>query len=137
MPLAWNAQAVAGAYERARLGKAVGEHDDGFAVHVSRTAPVRMERLYDAVMAAAGAPGWLPEGSVSLRTATRPKSARFDAPGDGRVAVTFAAKGEAKSTLSLTHSRLADAVVAAATKAWWRTRLDALVASLADGGDDA
>lgn len=137
VPLAWNAQAVTAAYERARLGKAVGEHDDGFAVHVSRTASAHVERLFDVVMAASGAPGWLPEGSVSLRTATRPKSARFDAPGGSRIAVTFTAKGDAKSTLSLTHARLADADAADEMKMWWRKRLDALVASSAGGGDDA
>ena len=42
---------------------------------------------------------WLPDGRLSERTATRPKSARFDwGGGDTRVNVTFLAKGEAKST---------------------------------------
>ena len=47
-PLAWNAQAVVGSYERARGLRAVGEHADGFRVSSSKTVAVPVERLYDA-----------------------------------------------------------------------------------------
>jgi hypothetical protein len=47
-PLAWNAQAVAGSYEQARGLRAVGEKDDGFAITVSKTVAVPVQRLYDA-----------------------------------------------------------------------------------------
>ena len=47
-PLAWNVQAVAASYERARGLRAVGEKDDGFAITASRTVAVPVERLYDA-----------------------------------------------------------------------------------------
>src|SRR5918996_2281461 len=43
-PLAWNVQAITVAYERARGGRAVGEHEDGFAVSVSRTVAVPVDR---------------------------------------------------------------------------------------------
>lgn len=69
-PLAWNAQAVAGSYERARGLRAVGEHSDGFRVTV--TAPVT--RLYDAFLDESMRERWLPDGQLSERTATRPKS---------------------------------------------------------------
>jgi hypothetical protein len=53
---------------------------------------------------------WLPDGELRLHTATEPKSARFDC-GDGatRVNLTFTAKGERKSLVSLQHERLPDA----------------------------
>jgi hypothetical protein len=38
-PLAWNAQAIAGSYERSHGLHQVGEKDDGFAITASRTVP--------------------------------------------------------------------------------------------------
>ncbi len=115
-PLAWNAQAITHSYELTRGLRAPGEHADGFAVSVSRTVAVPVERLYDAFLASA---------EMAVRTATRPRSARFDS-GSSRVAVTFAAKDGGKSVLALQHSRLADAAEADRVKASWRERLDGL-----------
>lgn len=42
------------------------------------------------------------------------------------MAVTFEAKGEARSVATLQHERLADAEEAAWTKAFWRERLAVL-----------
>ena len=96
-PLAWNAQAIAGSYERARGLRAVGEHEDGFAITASKTVAVPVERLYDAFVDASLRERWLPDGELRERTATKPRSARFDWGEDGtRVHVTFAAKGEAE-----------------------------------------
>jgi uncharacterized protein YndB with AHSA1/START domain len=130
-PLAWNAQAVAGSYERARGMRAVGEHDDGFAITASRTVAVPVETLYDAFVDASRRARWLPDGDLRERTATRPRSARFDW-GDGatRVNVTFTAKGEAKSTAALEHRRLADAAQAEQMKAFWRERVATLKQTL-------
>ena len=126
-PLAWNAQAVAASYERARGLRAVHEKDDGFAISASKTVSVPVERLYDAVLDEARRERWLPDGQLRERTATRPKSARFDwGQGESRVNVTFLAKGESKSTLALEHRRLADAAEAERVKAYWRQRLTSL-----------
>ena len=54
-PLAWNVQAVVGSYERARRGRQVGEHEDGFTVTASKTVAVPVERLYDAFVDAVAA----------------------------------------------------------------------------------
>jgi hypothetical protein len=126
-PLAWNAQAVAGSYERARGLRAVGEHPDGFAITAQKTVAVHVDRLYDAFLDEAVRARWLPEGDLHVRTATRPRSARFDW-GDGgtRVNVTFIAKGAAKSTAALQHERLADAQEAERMKAFWREGVAAL-----------
>ena len=122
-PLAWNAQAIAYSYERTHGLRAAGERADGFAVTVTRTVAVPVERLFDAF---AGADARLRE-----RTATRPRSARFDWDGgDSRVHVTFVAKGAASSAATVDHRRLAGAEEAERMKAWWRARLDALKAEL-------
>ena len=137
VPLAWNAQAVVGSYERARLGRAIGEHEDGFSISVSRTVAVSVERLFNAVVDDSARAGWLPDGKLVERTATRPVSARFDWDGSAtRVHVVFDAKGPAKATVTLSHVRLADADAATAMKSFWRERLDGLKAGL-EGGSDA
>ncbi|WP_205629433.1 hypothetical protein [Jiangella muralis] len=137
VPLAWNAQAVVGSYERARLGRAVGQKDDGFTVSVSRTVAVGAERLYDAVVDEPRRAEWLPEGKLTERTATRPASARFDWDGGpSRVQVVFDVRDAGRTRVTVSHVRLADADAATAMKAFWRERLDALKARL-EGGSDA
>jgi hypothetical protein len=133
-PLAWNAQAVTVSYERARGGRAVGERSDGFAITVSRTVAVPVERLFDAFGDAASRERWLGDVALRDRTATRPRSARFDwEDGETRVNVTFAAKGDAKSTATLEHARLPDAEEAERMRAFWRARLTALQSRLVAG----
>jgi uncharacterized protein YndB with AHSA1/START domain len=126
-PLAWNVQAVVGSYERARRGRAVGQHPDGFRAGVSKTVAVPVEQLYDAFVEPAKRRRWLPDGELRRRTATKPRSARFDRDGDGtRVHVTFTAKGDDKSTVTISHERLADAQERDRMKSYWRERTTAL-----------
>jgi uncharacterized protein YndB with AHSA1/START domain len=126
-PLAWNAQAVVGSYERTRGLRDVGEHADGFAISASKTVAVPVDRLYDAFVDESLRARWLPDGELRERTATKPKSARFDwGDGASRVHVAFAAKGEDRSTAALQHVRLADARERDRMKAYWRERVAAL-----------
>jgi uncharacterized protein YndB with AHSA1/START domain len=137
-PLVWEAQAVTVSYERARGLRAVGEHADGFAITASRTVAVPVDRLYEAFVDESLRERWLPGEELRERTATRPKSARFDwGHGHTRVIVGFTAKGDAKSTVALQHERLADAEEAERMKARWRERLVALKAQLEGGELDA
>jgi hypothetical protein len=130
-PLAWNVQAVAASYERARGLREVGEKDDGFAITASRTVAAPVERLYEAFVEGPLRGQWLPDGRLRERTATRPKSARFDwGDGDTRVNVTFLPKGETKSTVALEHRRLPDSGEAERIKGYWRERLAALKTTL-------
>jgi Activator of Hsp90 ATPase homolog 1-like protein len=127
VPLAWNAQAVAASYELSRGLRTVGEKEDGFAITASKTVAVPVERLYDAFVGEAGREHWLPAAGLTERTATRPKSARFDWDGgDTRVNVTFLPKGESRSTVALEHRRLPDAGEAERMKGYWRQGLASL-----------
>lgn len=126
-PLAWNVQAVTKSFERARGGKAVGEKDDGFSITVTRTLPAPPERVFDLLADPARRREWL-DAELTERTSTRPRRVRFDHP-DGRVAITVEPK-DVRSVLAVEHSRLADAALAAKTKAWWRDRLSALATLL-------
>jgi uncharacterized protein YndB with AHSA1/START domain len=134
----WDAQSVTVSYERARGLRAVGEHADGFAISASRTVAVPVEQLYEALVDESVRERWLPAGELRERTASRPKSARFDwGGGETRVIVGFTAKGEAKSTVALQHERLANGDEAERMKAFWRERLAALKAQLEAGELDA
>lgn len=130
-PLVWDAQAITGGYERARLGRAVGQHEDGFRVSASKTVAVPVERLFDAFVDPAARERWMPDCELRERTATRPLRARFDWGETGqRVHVTFTAKGDDKSTVSISHERLADAAERDRMKAYWKARATALAEEL-------
>jgi hypothetical protein len=134
VPLAWAAQAVTAGYERARGGRVIGQHTDGFRGSASKTMAVTAERIFDAFVDATARDGWLADAKLRTRTATRPRSARFDWGDDGtRVHVTVDARPDGRSTVTVTHSRLPDADAAARTKAWWRERLATLQARLEGG----
>ena len=125
-PLAWDAQAVTTSYQRARGGRAVGQHPGGFEITASKTVGVPVDRLYDAWVDESLRSRWLPDDGLRARTALRARSARFDwADGATRVNVFFSAKGDARSTVTVQHERLADAAEAERMKAFWRERVAA------------
>jgi len=131
VPLKWEAQAVAISYERARGLRAVGQRADGFTITAAKTVAVPVEQLYDAFVDEAVRRSWLLDGELRQRSATKPRSARFDwGDGQTRIAVTFDAKSAAKSTASLEHARLADADEAQRMKVFWRERMSALKSQL-------
>jgi hypothetical protein len=123
----WSSQSVTVSYERARVGRALGEHADGFSITASKTVAVPVDRLYEAFVNGAKRKRWLPDGQLRVRTSIKPKSVRFDW-GDGttRVAVGFTAKGPGKSQVALEHSRLPDAGEADTMKGYWRDRVATL-----------
>ena len=126
-PLAWNAQAVAASYERVRGLRAPGEHPEGFTITASKTVAVPLGRLREAFVDESVRERWLPDGDLRPRPTSAPTSARFDwGDGPSRVHVTFAAKGDGKSTASLSHERLTDAAERERMRAYWRERVTAL-----------
>jgi uncharacterized protein YndB with AHSA1/START domain len=125
-------------YERARGLRVVGERSDGFAVTAQKTVAVPVGRLFDAFVDDSLHGRWLPDGELCQRSATKPKSARFDwGDGETRVNVTFLEKRDGKSTVAVEHARLADAGEAERMKAFWRERLTALKSQLEAGEIDA
>ena len=137
-PLVWEAQAVTLSYERARGLRAVGQRSDGFAITASKTVAVPVDVLFEAFVDGSQREGWLPDGQLSKRTATRPSSARFDwAGGETRVNVVLEVKGPVKTTVTVEHARLGDAGEANRMKAYWRERLTSLKAHLETGQTDA
>ncbi len=133
----WWAQSVTVAYEQARGMRAPGQRPDGWEVTASKTVGVPVEHLYTAFTDDAERERWLPGAELHLRTATAPKSARYDwEDGSTRVVVGFEAKGEAKSVISLAHQKLPDADTAEEMKAYWRERVAALKELLEGAADE-
>ncbi len=123
----WWAQSVTVAYEQARGRRAPGQRPDGWEVTASKTVAVPVDRLYAAFTEDAERERWLPGAEMRLRTATAPKSARYDwEDGSTRVVAGFEAKEDAKSQLALAHQKLPDADTAEAMKAYWRERVQVL-----------
>jgi len=130
----WYSQSITVGYERARGLRAPGEHADGFAVTATRTIAVPVERLFEVFDDAALRKRMLPGADLRTRTATAPRSARYDwEDGSTRVIVAFDDLGESKSRVALSHERLPDSETAEEMKSWWRERLTALKAQLEGG----
>lgn len=134
----WYSQSITVGYERARGLRAPGQRPDGFAVGASRTVAVPVERLFEAFTDEALRERWLPGADLRVRTATAPRTARYDwEDGSTRVIVGFDATGDAKSRVALSHERLPDADTAEEMKSWWRERLTELKVQLEAGELDA
>jgi hypothetical protein len=113
----WWAQSVTVGYERARGLRAVHERPDGFSAGASKTFPVPVERLFAAFVAPEECERWLDGIELRNRTSQPNKSARFDVlPDQGRLAITFIARGPEKSVAQLQQERLADAEAVARWK---------------------
>jgi hypothetical protein len=129
----WWAQSVTVGYERARGMRALHERPDGFSGNASKTFPVSVERLFSAFVEPDERERWLEGIELRNRTSQPNKSARFDVfPEDGRLAVTFVAKGPDKSAAQLQQERLADADDVARWKALWKEQLALLASYLVD-----
>lgn len=123
----WWSQNVTVGYERARGMRAAHQRPDGFSVGVSKTFPVGAERLHAMFVQARQRNRWIDKDTLALRTATAPRTARFDF-GDGasRVVVGITAKGSSKSSAGIQHERLPDAASVTEMRQFWKERLGAL-----------
>lgn len=129
---AWWAQTVTVGYERIRGLREVGQKRGGkFDANKSRTLPVDVATLYRAFKDGRKRKRWLPEGVERVRSSTENKAMRIGWNDGTVVLVTFTAKAENKSAVSIQHTGLPNKKAAEATKVFWHERLDALKALLA------
>ena len=121
----WWAQKLIVEYEQERGLRPPGVRRDGtFEVGASKTVEVPVDRLFDAFVDGRRRKRWLTDGKMSLRDSQPNEAARFDwEDGSSRVNVSFVEKAPTKSTVVVTHQRLARAKQAQDTKAQWRQRL--------------
>ena len=125
----WWSQTVTVGYERIRGLRERGQRRDGaYEASKSRTFAVPVAKLFDAFAKPRVRGRWLP--AARLRTATPRKTMRLGMPDGTIVAIGFIAKGTAKSSVAVQHTKLPDRATAAKTKTWWAERFDALAEML-------
>ena len=127
----WWSQTVAVGYERIRGKREIGQRSGGkFAVSKSRTLGVPVATLYSAFANARRRGRWLPE-KITVRTSRPNKLMRVTWSDKTDVHLFFAAKGPAKSTVTIEHLKLPDKATADQQKERWARRLDQLSEMLA------
>jgi hypothetical protein len=123
----WWSQAVTVGYERIKGLRARGQRRDGsYEATKSRTFDVPVTALFDAWADASVRRRWLTGATVKVRTATAPKSMRLDWADGGIIAVGFTPKGDSKSVVAVTHTKLPDNATATHLKQFWSEQLDTL-----------
>jgi hypothetical protein len=132
----WWAQTLTVEYEQARGRRPARGNGNGsgrHAVSLTTTVEVPVERLFQAFVHEPLRRHWLP-GAVLRPGKVQPRqSVRFEwDDGATSVLVGFMARGTARSRVALLHDGLPHAAAALELKAYWRERLAALVALLAD-----
>jgi hypothetical protein len=106
-------------------------------VGASRTVPASQARAFATIVDPDLRSHWLPDATLVERTATPPRTARFDGPDGTRVNITLATTSTSKTTISIEQERLPLTVDQAAVRAAWKARLDALHTLLVQGHGDA
>ena len=130
----WWGQTVAVGYERIKGLREIGQRRGGaYEASRSKTLPVPVARLYRAFADARLRKRWLPGVTLTIRKATPDKSVRITWADDTSVEVWLIAKGEHRSSVQLSHRKLADKEDSARRKAYWGERLDALAVLLGSG----
>lgn len=124
----WWAQGVTVGYERLIGRRQTGQRNDGlFSASVSKTINASAEKVHAALADDEKRGQWLDDSVVSFRTASAPKSARFDDLEAGIVIAAFlTAKGDEKTSLQVQAEKLASKEAGEEWKAGWKPRLTKL-----------
>jgi len=123
----WWAQAITVGYEQERGLREPGQRPDGtFSATASKTLDLSIGTAFERVADPAAQAVWLADMRLSQRSASPPKSVRFDASDGTRVLVNLTAKGEAKTAVQVEIAKLASAEDASAAKAAWKVHLERL-----------
>jgi hypothetical protein len=128
----WWAQTVTVGYERIKGLREIGQRRSGeYEINKSKTFRVPVDTLFDAWADGARRRRWLDGVDPKVRTATKPKSMRLQWPDGTVVVVGFTAKGAAKSSAAIAHTKLPDRAASTNMKKYWTERFEALTALVA------
>ncbi len=118
----WWCQMIAVGYEQAKGIRVKHQRPDGFEISVSKTITVPASRAFDAWLSDTGRKKFLRE-KIVLRTATPPKSARFDWPDGNIFELRIYPRTPDKCQVVVQHFKLPSAKAAEAQKKFWSERL--------------
>ena len=126
----WWSQHVTVEYERARGMRERYQTTRGYQVSVNKTLPVPLATLYAAFADVESRGQWLPEAPITVRKDTPEKTTRATwTDGDGRetgVDVSYYTSGDAKSRITIMHSKLEDAEDVERRREYWKAALERL-----------
>jgi len=127
----WWSQMVTVGYERVRGLREVGQRRSGtYEASKSRTFPVALATLFDAVANARKRARWL-DAKINIRTVNANSNSIRGTLDDGTgVQFYFTDKGKEKSAVAIQHVKLADKAAVARSKEEWAERLDKLAKML-------
>lgn len=132
----WNRNLLATTYAWSRGIRERGERKDGFEVSVSKTVSAAIDVLYTAWIDDALRFSWLGSGKITIRKATKNKSARITwSDAVTSLSVDFYPKGAAKSQVVVQHQKLASKDDAVRAKAFWSEKLENLKTMLSENPD--
>ena len=122
----WWSQMVTVGYERLNGLRVAHQRPGGFEISKTKTIAAPMVRVFAAWHAPAKRKRWLADPNIEIRSATAPTLVRF-VWGDGqtRADVRLTAKG-AKTAVTVTHGKIANAKAAEKFKKYWSEQLTAL-----------
>jgi len=130
----WWGQMVTVGYEQARGLRELNQSCDGvYQTSSSKTVNVPVARLFEAWHDPKRRAAWLGHGSddIVIRKATRPRSLRITwCDGRTNVDVNLFPKGDAKSYVSVEHSKLKDARDVEKIKRFWTATLEKMKAAV-------
>lgn len=128
----WWAQSITVGYEQERGMREPGQRPDGtFSANASKTVAASITDVFEQLADPAAQAGWLGDIELTQRSASPPKSVRFDASDGTRVLANLSAKGEGKTAVQVEIAKLGSAEEIAAAKVDWKTRLERLAERLA------
>jgi hypothetical protein len=122
----WWSQMVTVGYERIRGLRAIGQRRSGsWEAAKSKTFSVPVGVLFRAFEEPKTRKRWL-DAKLTVRTASAPKSMRMTWEDGTSVQFWFTAKGDAKSSVAVQHTKLASKQDADRLRSYWSERLEAL-----------
>ena len=126
----WWSQMVTVGYEQMRGLRVLHQKAGGFEISRSKTVAVPIGRVFKAWLSPSSRRKWLADPDIEVTTSTENKTLRFLwIDGKTRATTYFVDKG-AKTTVTVQHTKLADAKAAEKMKKYWGAQLDALAEHL-------
>ena len=126
----WWRQMVTVGYERARGLRARNQTTTGYELSASRTITAPIAKVYRAWSDTRTRNRWLPATDLKPLGQTPGRRVSFVGVDDSRVEVRLVAKNEAKTQVTVQHTKLGSAAAMKRQKAYWAGALDALQAQL-------
>lgn len=127
----WWAQSITVGYEQERGVRAPGQRSDGtFSATASKTLGVPIGAAFEHLADPGTQAGWVGDLELVQRSASPPRSVRFDASDGSRVLVNLSVQGESKTAVQVEIAKLASAEDVGPAKEAWKTRLERLAAQL-------